>query len=274
MLSPKNAMYISVVLLMVLLPMVNAEAEVASLIAGKALAQQVYDRENGRDASVRGTMILIEKGRSPRERKLFSYRLDKKKGQVWSLMRFASPEDIAGVGLLTLDQPGDVTDQWLYLPELDKSRRIASDRKGGRFAGSDLYYEDMQDREPEMDWHDLKGKAEHQGNVCELMESVPVKADNSVYSKRVSCIHRHSLIPLWIEFYRSGRSQPSKRMSVNRFDKVQGYWTVLDSTMSDLESGHSTQMRIDKIVFDRNLPDSLFARQALEDQNVEKRFRP
>lgn len=252
----------------------SALASEESVSAGTALAQRVYDRENGRNASSRGVMVLEEKGRPARERKLYTYRLDKGKGDIWSLVRFVSPADISGVGLLTLDHPGDNSDQWLYLPELDKSRRVSSDRKGGKFVGSDIYFEDMQDREPSMDWHNLTGRQVFQNQPCEVLESTPRKADNSVYSKRIGCVHLPSLIPLWVDFYRDGKQEPSKRMVVNRFDKVSGIWTVLESTMSDLEKGTQTRLRIEKVVYNGNLQESLFSRQALEDQAVEKAFRP
>lgn len=34
-------------------------------------------------------------------------------------------------------------------------RRISSDRKGGRFVGSDLYFKDLQERKPSKDRHRL-----------------------------------------------------------------------------------------------------------------------
>ena len=155
---------------------------------GLALAQKVHDRPNGRDLTTLGRMVLTEKGRAPRIRELVTYRFDKSGGETANLIRFLDPEDIAGTGLLSIDNDDGSTDQWLYLPALDRVRRISSNRKGGRFVGSDLYFEDLQERKPSEDRHRLLGKQTENGILCEVLESVPLDASDSVYSRRISWI--------------------------------------------------------------------------------------
>jgi len=246
----------------------------ADFSTGLQLATAVYNRPDGQDVSSRARMILQEPGQQPRQRVLYSYAVDRSNGQRWSLMRFVEPADVEGTGLLTIDYPGDENDQWLYLPALDRVRRIASSRKGGRFVGSDFYYEDLRDREPEMDRHTLGGQSKVGNIPCTLMVSEPVDPDNSVYSKRISCVHTGILVPLQVEFYEGSGERPSKRMSAKRLKKIQGYWTVLDSEMVDLNSGHSTRLVIESVKYDQGLPDSLFSRQALSDDRLELPYRP
>ncbi len=246
----------------------------AELRDGTALAQRAYDRADGRDVSTRAVMILTEKGHSPRLRNLFTYAMDRGKGERWSLTRFTKPADIAGTGLLTKDYPGGDSDQKLYLPALDKVRRIVSSRKGGRFVGSDLYYEDLQDREVDMDHHRLAGKGKAGGQMCDILVSTPVDPGNSVYSKRISWIHPKTLIPLRVDYYKKGQKKPIKRLTVRKLKKIQGYWTVLDSTMHDLKTGHKTRITTKAIKYDQGVPATLFTDQALADDSREKRFRP
>lgn len=241
---------------------------------GRALAQRVYDRADGKDASTRALMILTEKGHNPRRRNMYTYAMDRGKGERWSLTRFTKPADISGTGLLTLDYPGDKSDQWLYLPALDRVRRIASSRKGGRFVGSDIFYEDLRDREVDMDHHRLFGKGKAGGLMCDILVSTPVDPDNSVYSKRVSWVHPKTLIPLRVDYYKKGRKKPVKRMKARKIKKVQGYWTVMDSTMYDLKTGHKTRLITKAIKYDQGIPEALFSRQALADDSRERRYRP
>ena len=243
--------------------------------AGRELAQRVYDRPDGDDSSTRGTMVLEEPGRSPRVRQMFIYRQDAGEGGVRSLVRFTAPADISGTGLLTLDYPDGSSDQWIYLPALDRSRRVPSSRKGGRFVGSDIYYEDLQDRKVEMDRHRLLGDAEISGAPALLLESIPVDPANSTYGKRVSWIHEPSLLPLRIDFYApGGEDEPVKRMEVSRLEQIQGYWTVMDSTFTDVGSGHHTRLVVERVVYDQGLPDALFTSRMLEDPERESVFRP
>lgn len=245
------------------------------LARGQALAERVYDRPEGNDLTTRGAMLLEEEGRDPRVREMITYQLTHEPGQVWSLIRFTAPADIADTGLLTLDHPDGSSDQWVYLSAMDRTRRIPSARRGGRFVGSDLYFEDVQDRKPDLDTHRFLGEEEIQGATTLKLESVPVEPGNSAYGRRVSWIHEPSLLPLRIDFYAKGRDDsPIKRMEIQRIDRIQGYWTVMDSIMTDLRSGHRTRLRVDEAVYDRDLPESLFTSRALEDTAIEGRFRP
>ena len=158
------------------------------------------------------------------------------------------PTDVEGTGLLTRDHPGDDSEQWLYLPALDQVRRISSSRKGGRFVGSDFFYEDLRDREPEMDVHTIAGEEKVSGLDCVKLVSVPVDRSNSVYSQRIAWIHRDTLQPLRIDFFQKGREEPVKRLMARKLKKIQGYWTVLDSTMYDLRAGTKTLLATQRIL--------------------------
>jgi hypothetical protein len=239
-----------------------------------ALAQSVHDRPDGRDLTTLSRMVLTEKGRAPRIRELVAYRLDSGKGETANLIRFLDPEDIAGTGLLSVDKADGETDQWLYLPALDRVRRISSDRKGGRFVGSDLYYEDLQSRNPDEDQHRLLGRQKENGILCEVLESVPVDSGNSVYRKRISWIDPQTLLIQRVDYFEKNDSTPSKRWLLRSKKRINGYWTVTDSRMIDLRSGHETRVVIDVALYDQKLPARLFTTQALADENLESEYRP
>lgn len=241
---------------------------------GAQLAQRVYDRADGKDSTALTTMTLIESGRSPRVRRLVSYRLKRKAGETAVLSRFIEPADINGTGLLTLDHPSADSDQWIYLPALDRVRRISGSRKGGRFVNSEYYYEDLRDRKPNKDQHHILRREVLNGVTCDVLESIPLDTDSSVYTKRVSWIDPTTLLPLQVDFFEKNPQEPSKRMQVKKTAKIQGYWTILDNTMTDLASGNQTRLTIDKIIYDRRLPAQLFTTQALEDEGVEEEYRP
>ncbi len=248
----------------------------ASAMADDALllAQRVYDRPNGRDLSTLGRMVLTEKGRAPRIREIVTYRLDKSGGETANLIRFLDPEDIAGTGLLSVDKADGTTDQWLYLPALDRVRRISSDRKGGRFVGSDLYFEDMQERKPSKDRHHLLGKQIENGILCDVLESVPLDADDSAYKKRISWVDPATAILQRVDYFEKDTSTPGKRWLLRGKKRNQGYWTLTDSRMIDLASGHETRMVVDVALYDQKLPSKLFTSQTLADESLESEYRP
>lgn len=238
------------------------------------LAQRVYDRPNGRDLTTLGRMVLTEKDRAPRIRETVTYRLDKSGGETANLIRFLDPEDIAGTGLLSIDKADGSTDQWLYLPALDRVRRVSSDRKGGRFVGSDFYFEDLQERKPSKDRHRLLGKQTENGVLCDVIESMPLDADNSVYRKRISWIDPATAIPQRVDYFEKDANAPSKRWLLRGKKRHQGYWTLTDSRMIDLVSGHETRLVVDVALYDQKLPAKLFTSQALADESLESEYRP
>ena len=241
---------------------------------GSALAQAAFDRPAGTDLTTVSRMELRDKGRGARLRELVGYRLKKGRGESVNLLRFLDPQDIAGTGLLSLDKADGANEQWLYLPELDRVRRIGGDRKGGRFVGSDLYYEDLQQRLPARDRHRLLGTETIAGVPCEVLESVPVEAADSVYLKRVSWIDRQTLLAMRIDYFEHDAATPSKRWELLAKKLIQRHWTVTDSRMTDLGTGHETRLIVDTAVYDRKLPAKLFTPQALADETLESEYRP
>jgi hypothetical protein len=241
---------------------------------GKELAQAVYGRAAGADLTTVSRMELLEKGRAPRVRELIAYRAKRTGGETAHLIRFTEPTDVTGTGLLSVDKADGSNEQWLYLPALDRVRRIAGDRKGGRFVGSELYYEDLQDRHPSRDRHRLLGKDTVEGVPCELLESVPLDKADSVYRKRVSCIDRTTALALRVDYYELDDATPSKRWLLVAKKKHKAYWTVTDSRMIDLASGRETRMVVEEALYDRKLPAKLFTSQTLADENLEAEYRP
>jgi hypothetical protein len=241
---------------------------------GRRIAEAFANRPQGKDLTAVSRMDLTEPGRTTRTRRLVSYRLVKGPAASTYLLRFLAPGDISGVGLLNQPKPDGGTDQWLYLPELDRARRIASNRKGGRFVGSDLYFEDLQERKPGDDQHTLLRQEAIGPATCDVVESIPTDATESVYRKRVSWIDRESLLALRIDYHESDDAAPNKRWTVSAHRRVQGFWTVMDSTMTDLKRGSSTRLVVEAALYDRKLPGRLFTPQALADEGLESEYRP
>lgn len=242
--------------------------------AGERLAQRVYDRPSGKDSTSLVSMSLQEKGRSPRLRKMLVYRLERKAGEIFSLIRFLEPADIEGTGLLTQDKADGDSSQWVYLPAMERIRRIDSGRKGGRFVNSDYFYEDLRDRKVSQDQHRVIGQETIAGVACEILESIPVEKNNSVYSKRISWIDSVTALPMRVDFYGNNDTQPDKQLQLLKKEKIQGYWTVTDSVMNNLKSGHQTRLAVEKTLYDRRLPIKLFSTQTLEDESAEENYRP
>ena len=140
----------------------------------REIMQKVEDREDGDNSTSDMEMILIDKNKKKRIRKIKTFTKDKGE-DIFRLMFFQYPPDVKDTGFLTYDyeNPDKDDDQWLYLPALRKTKRIASSDKSSSFMGSDLNYSDMTKRNLEDYDFTLMKEMDVRGEKTWLIESVP-----------------------------------------------------------------------------------------------------
>jgi hypothetical protein len=236
--------------------------------AGALLAQAVYNRPDGGTAAVHAKMTLRSGRGRDRIREFYNYRMDFPDGTLRALTRFTVPGNVAGVALLVHSESAGADDQWLYLPALKRVRRISSENRGGRFVQSGLYYEDLQDRKPSQDRHQVLGQSSYEGTPVTLLESTPIDPSSSVYSHRISWIHEPTLLPLRVEYFQGG-DNPVKYLEVKRLDRVEGYWTATESIITHPTTEEETVITNLATCYDIELPENLFATNRLGIPNTE-----
>ena len=155
----------------------------AQAMDGTQLAQLVHDRDDGKDSYAKVDMTLIDKNGSKRERTLITATKDYGP-LVKTYLRFTSPPSIEGTAFLTWENEDRNDDQFLYLPELRRVRRIVSSQKDNRFVNTDYTYEDLERRKVDEDVHRIIGEESYNGRKCWVLESIPKDMDDSQYSKR------------------------------------------------------------------------------------------
>ncbi|MFV2035204.1 MAG: outer membrane lipoprotein-sorting protein, partial [Halocynthiibacter sp.] len=84
-------------------------------------------RDDGDNATSEIEMVLIDKNGNKRSRTLQSFTKDRA-NDTQRLMFFLAPADVRGTGFLTYDfgAANRDDDKWIYLPELFKTKRIAT----------------------------------------------------------------------------------------------------------------------------------------------------
>jgi len=156
----------------------SARAEEARLPAGDEIARRVNERDDGHQVSRAMAMELVEKDGSSRTRLTRSFRRDFG-DERRSVLFFEDPPNLKGTALLSFDyaQRNRQDDQWLYLPALRRSRRIATSERGRAFLGTDFSFEDMR-KETRLSLDDYRwrtaGSEEVEGRRCWVLEGIPV----------------------------------------------------------------------------------------------------
>lgn len=188
--------------------------------------------------------------------------------QVWSagdgdrqLVKFTAPADIKGSGFLALKQPDGTTESMIYLPALDRVRRIAGSQKQEAFFGSDFSYEDISGlRDDTRDDYDTSLLAVKDGPTYVIEATAKPGADTS-YDRLVLEIPESLLLPTRVEFFRGG--EKLKVMTIGATTTVDGYLLPTELRMETTASGSSTTIEQGEFTVQDSLPDDVFSERYL-----------
>src|SRR5262245_12047554 len=95
---------------------------------GKAIMNKADKVNRAKDEKNTVTLTIVSPRGEKRRRELTTYFQSGEGDDDKALIRFESPADVKGTGFLTLEQ-GETDEQWLYLPDLKKTKRIAGATK-------------------------------------------------------------------------------------------------------------------------------------------------
>jgi outer membrane lipoprotein-sorting protein len=218
-------------------------------LTGRDIMIKVDQRPDGDNQASVSSWMLVNKRGEQRVRKTRRYWKDYEgKGgfDTKLVVFFDYPPDVKGTGFLNwsyMDLEKD-DDQWLYLPDLRKVRRIAGRDKEKAFMGSDFTFDDMGDRQVDEDFHNLLRTEEIAGRSYYIVESIP-KKKGYIYSKKLHWVDRETWVVPKIEFFdRKGRHL--KTLEVE-WQLVDGIWTWKKAKMENFITGHKTLVEISEV---------------------------
>ena len=233
-------------------------------LTGEQVIEKIRTNPTPKSSAVKLKMILVdERGgkNDKKERSAVILAKDTSEGGA-SRLRFESPADIKGVGLLVLARDKGTSDQWLYMPALKKTTRIAGAQKKGSFMGTDFTFEDLEPRDSSTGTHQLLREESLAGQNVWVVESKAKDPASSSYGRVVQWVRKDIAMPVQVEFYdKSDKLQ--KVLTTEGIEKIGAYWTARRTTMRDLIKKHSTVMEILEQKNDIEIPDTEFTERAL-----------
>ena len=172
------------------------------------------------------------------------------------LIQFTAPAKDRGVTFLTLGND----ENYVYMPEFKKIRRIASHVKNQGFMGSDYAYEDMTylrfgDR--------YNARMLDSAGTFYVMELTPKPGMDVSYSKLVISVHKENLTTNKIEYYGPG-GEKQKVEERTGYQQIKGYWFAQGMKIVTLKENHTTDAHMSNPAFDSGLSDELFSQRYLK----------
>lgn len=190
-------------------------------------------------------------------------------GDTHRVIKFTAPADIAGSGFLSIDTD-DSEETLIYLPALDRVRRIAGGQKGDAFFGSDFAYEDISGVDPDDYTHTLlktrsaDGAGDADPQWVYVVEAVPTPESGSSYERLVLEVPEATLVPERVTYFVG--ADAVKVLTVANVVEVDGYLVAAERRMESLAGGEVvtyTTIEQTEVVLDEPIPDDVFGERFL-----------
>lgn len=234
------------------------------------IMEQVDARDDGDNQISDTQMILIDKNDYERSRSINMFSKDRGRDTL-RMQFFLEPADVKDTGFLTYDYYGGDKDddQWLYLPDLRKTKRIASSDKSSSFMGSDFSYADMTRRVlDEWKYKLLKEDIVGESKVW-LIEAVPASTqveDRYGYKKSIVYVEQDTFMVIRaIHVLTEGNKV--KYMEVKEIEEIDGILVAVEiwmKTTRNKQTLHRTILKLNNVRFNQDLDQSFFSVRQLE----------
>jgi len=239
----------------------------------RSIMEKVDARDDGNNQVSDMEMILIDKRGNQRVRKIATFSKDKGEDTL-RLMFFQHPADVNDTAFLTFDydDPDKDDDQWLYLPALRKTKRIASTDKSGSFMGSDLTYSDMTSRNLEdydYTFYEEAKEKEVKGVKTWVIWSVPRSKDvieETGYEKSLLFVRQDNFFVIRaLHWIRDGGYK--KYIDIKKLDLIDGIWVATEMHITKKKGkifNHKTILNFRNVKFNQGLEFEMFSIRRME----------
>jgi len=230
-----------------------------STLSARDIVDKAYNRDVPKSSMAKSKMIIINEKGEAREREILTYTAEIK-GIRKSLIKFLEPADVKDTSFLHIENPKGEDEQFLYIPAIKKTRRIAGSQRSSSFMGSDFSYSDFEKRDVDAGEHSLVREENYNGQDVYVVESLP--KDEPDYSKFVQWIRKDNFVPVRIDFY-DKKGNLIKRLEVEKLENIDGYWISTRTVMQSLTKNKKTIIEIIEIKNNVDIPEKYFLPQNL-----------
>ncbi len=240
--------------------------------SAKSLMVAVDKRYEGKTRKQNGIMVLIDKNKNKRIREFKEivkhYGEDKK-----SITQVMSPPEVRGTTFLSYDwDKRDREDEsWLYLPQLRKTKRLATTDKSGYFLGSDFTYGDLIGLEVE-DFNYAYVDDDKAIGAIRSLTAIPRQdirnkvIDETGYIKIKYWVDKEKKMIIKAQYWLD-EGRKVKYLSVSDIGKVKNIWTAFKMQMITTQGErmlHASIFEIRDVKYNMPVEDKAFSVYAME----------
>lgn len=252
------------------LPLMFTAAVAAEDQRARRIMQQVDQRDDGDNRSAEMQMHLIDKNNNQRVRSIKSFSKDFNK-DTYNALFFLAPVDVKNTAFLTYDYKNGNKDddQWLYLPAIRKSKRIASTDKSGSFMGSDFNYSDMTSMDINDYDYTVEKEIEVRSHPAWVIQALPrsQKVINETGYKKSLLIVRKDNFFIVRAVHWNEKGNALKYYDVTGLEKINNIWSATEVSMTTKQNNktlHRTIIKFRDIKYNQPLDKDMFTVRRIE----------
>jgi hypothetical protein len=235
---------------------------------GLELMQKNNSQISSNDEQVDLTMELVNSKNMKRTRSIKLYSITDNNNNESTLIQFLAPADVKGTGFLEIENSDREDDQWLYLPALNRSRRISANNETDNFMGSDFTYEDIGNENLDNFNYKKTGEETINGVNCFVVEATPKNEDiqkQSGYQKRELFICKETYILTKVKYYNK-KGELFKVLHASDIKTIgsTGKFRAHTIVMENLKTQHKTNLLFSNYSIDSGMNKEFFSKRYLE----------
>lgn len=242
----------------------------AEQLMAEEIMQRVDRRDDGETMHSDMVLIIIDKSGRQRRRQLKYWQKDQGEDTL-RLFFFLQPAEVRRTAFLSWDYRDSSRDddQWLYLPALHRTKRIASGDKSDSFMGSDFSYADLSRFNVADYSYSLKEERIINAVKMWVIEALP-KSEKVIretgYRKILLLVRQDNYVVIRGIYWLTKRGR-IKYMEVKKLHQIDGIWIAGEIDMMTRRGKtleHRSVLVQENIVLNRELPADLFTVRQLE----------
>ena len=181
------------------------------------------------------------------------------KGRVRAMIRILAPADLANASYL-IREGTERDDMFVFLPALNRTKRITGGSADGPLFGTDLSYADIKQIHNAFSGGPVKLEgAEKLGErAVHRLSMAPAAAAESRYSRINAWVDAQTCVALKMEFIEGTVARKLLMTNPKALKQAGAHWYSSEALMRDLKEGTQTTLKITGVISDSKLSDNLF----------------
>ncbi len=241
----------------------SIDASASSLPSPAAILESAFVNRYSVDLVTRIELLMHGRGNQKRARTIAAVTkvVD---GRVYSIGRLLSPEYLRDMTVLMMENENRGQDAFIFMPSLDKVRRISTAQRSDAFFGSDVTYEDIeQQRADDFEFESMES-SQVDGEAIYEIHARPARLGN--YERVIFAVAKDDFALLNIRYFKRGAEEPYRVIDAPRkfMTELGGHVLPTRLSVENRMRGTRTDVLLSKMSTNIPIPNRIFSVRTLE----------